>query len=238
MTRLMTTATQASEKLQTISAGLKEVGDTVNMRIPQRDLRESREATWAGYVHDRGARYQDCRFDNFEILSPKHQAAVDQSRQADINRNMIWLGSSGSGKDHLMTAAIFEAIRTNQLEAERFGEPSLRAIDVLWISGVELFADRRDSMKDISEREFASRFCRADLLAISDPIPPVGQLTEFQMQLLYRIVDYRYSRCKGTWMTINIADKREAQQRLGSQTVDRLRQDAIVIECFWESYRK
>jgi hypothetical protein len=51
-------------------------------------------------------------------------------------------------------------------------------------------------------------------------------------------VDYRYSHRKPIWLTLNVADGAEAELRMGAQTVDRLRDGALVLFCNWPSYRK
>ena len=77
----------------------------------------------------------------------------------------------------------------------------------------------------------------ADVLYVSDLVPPTGALNERQQAELFRIVDYRYSNLKSIFLTLNVAKAQEAEGRLGAQSVDRLRDNALVIHCNWASKR-
>jgi hypothetical protein len=52
------------------------------------------------------------------------------------------------------------------------------------------------------------------------------------------LIDDRYNDCKPTLVTMNVADGKEADTKLGSPILDRLRHGAITIKCEWPSYRK
>jgi DNA replication protein DnaC len=79
--------------------------------------------------------------------------------------------------------------------------------------------------------------CRPQILAVSDPIPPMGETSAWNAALLYRIVEWRYRDLKATWMTLNAESLEEAQHLTTPAVFDRLREGAIMIPCFWPSYR-
>ena len=91
-------------------------------------------------------------------------------------------------------------------------------------------------------RQFATGLLKAwtapSILSMSDPLPPFGNLTQFQMTTLFQILDFRYRHCKGTWVTLNVAKGAEADERMGKQLADRLRHGAMVLHFDWPSYRK
>ena len=110
-------------------------------------------------------------------------------------------------------------------------------VSVRWFNGLDLYADYRDRMKgrEFGERAFVAKLVEPDVLAISDPLPPVGAITEFQSQLLFRIIDSRIRNNKSVWLTLNISTSDEAEKRLGVSVVDRLRQDAVSLFCNWKA---
>jgi hypothetical protein len=54
---------------------------------------------------------------------------------------------------------------------------------------------------------------------------------------LFEVADTRNGRKRPTWTTLNVVDNAEADRRLGPAIADRLRHDAIDLECRWPSYR-
>ena len=224
-------------------------------RDPEQDFRDSREESWARFIGDRGRRYADCRLGTFDVEIPpcepedfdayEERAKIVQDLQTiDYPKffregvSFLWLGSKGTGKDHLMVGALFCLIAKTRIAAEKWGYPTIRAVRVKWTSGVTLFGDRRDAMDlDQTEAEFCAPYIHADLLAISDPLPPTGTLTDFQQQTLYRIIDGRYNACRPTWATINVANRQELDERMGPQIADRLCDEAVDLPCYWPSYR-
>ena len=79
---------------------------------------------------------------------------------------------------------------------------------------------------------------RADVLTISNPVPPNGSLKEHQRNVLYRLIDERYSHYRPIWLTVNAASPRELDERMGTQLVDRILHDAVAVNCYWPSYRR
>jgi len=136
------------------------------------------------------------------------------------------MGSLGTGKDHLAAAMLYEA-------AQRFGIASR------WVRGRATFQASRDAMaNDRSEEELLGPMMKAAILCISDPAPGAASLSSWNVDLLFRVIDDRYARRKPTWMTLNARDVTEAGQKLTPAVWERLRDQAEVIRCLWESRRR
>lgn len=183
---------------------------------------------WRVFLHDAGARYGDCTLDNFKCVYPEQTAVVAALREyiaADCPAGVIFFGPVGTGKDHLAFSVCRSALKSGKT--------------VRWMNGQKWFGIIRDSMdSDRSEASLIAELARPDLLCLSDPLPPIGPLTQFQATMLYRIVDARYSRGVPTISTMNVHDDAEADERMGEATWDRLCHDAWKFRCDWETYRR
>ncbi len=185
-----------------------------------------------------GARYHDCSFENFEVYDAKNkqkEALAETKKFCEdmLNRvrhggGLIFFGRPGTGKDHLMVAAMYFAIL-------RYG------FQVLWVDGMTLAQRIRDNIgahsESISEKRLLDRYVDPQILAISDPLPPKGDTSQFITDVLQRIIDKRYRRGVSTWVTMNVHNSKEAEQRLASPIIDRLRHNSLTLSCNWESYR-
>lgn len=197
----------------------------------QEQERGSRESSLLATV---GRRYASATLDNYQTTGPDQQVILDAIRgyagnlRENINQGvgLFLLGPPGTGKDHLVVAVMRLAAR--------------EGFSVKWTDGAELFASARDNIDSgDTEDGWARRFTVPDVLAISDPVPPVGEVKEgFQISSLFRIIDRRYRDMKPTFVTINVANQAEANKRMSPNIVDRLAHGSIVLRCFWESFRK
>lgn len=180
-----------------------------------------------------GSRYEDCSFDTFDAKLAAQGKAVDVLRAfcEDIGDRvaqgvcLTLHGPCGTGKDHLMVACLKSALKAGKTAR--------------WVNGADLFGGFRDAIdSNKSEASAVREFLTPDVLAISDPLPPTGDLTSFQRSGLFRILDGRYRARKPVWVTINVADRAELDQRMGTALAERLLDDALVLRCAWPSYRK
>lgn len=175
-----------------------------------------------------GARYRDCTFDNFRCEDKQQVAVVKALREyvaSDCSDSVILYGPVGTGKDHLAFAICRHAIKTGKT--------------VRWINGQTWFGMVRDAMDtERPEASLVSALAGPDVLCLSDPLPPIGTLTQHQATMLYRVVDGRYARGVATICTINVADNDEADARLGAATWDRLCHGAWKMRCEWDTFRK
>ena len=185
-----------------------------------------------------GRRYASCSFDNFEC-GPKEQAkkiaALDSCAEYARNfrahyeagRSLVLVGPKGTGKDHLLTATI-RRIATN------FGKPG----KVIFRDGLKLFGEFRAAFGTTkTEQSIVDRYISPTLLAISDPLPPRGTLSEHEQRMALRIIDGRYRDARPLALTINAVNRQEISDRMGAQACDRIFDCAVVVRCFWESYR-
>lgn len=200
------------------------------------DEKRQRKACWDRLVADRGKRYEQCRLETFVATLPLQVDAVQTCELYALNvrehyRNgagLVLYGPRGTGKDHLLVAVAYHAIK----------ESGLR---VHWENGVDMFAEVRRAVGNESKQTVESivrMLSRCDVLAISDPLPPSGTLTEFQQEFLVRVIDRRYSNRLPTWITVNVANRGELETRLSAPIADRLLEWATTVYCNWPTHRK
>lgn len=185
-----------------------------------------------------GRRYAGCSFENFET-GPKEAAkkaealaacveyAANFRQHFEAGRSLILVGPKGTGKDHLLTATI-RRIATN------FGKPG----KVMFRDGLKLFGEFRAAFGTTqTEQSIVDKYITPALLAISDPLPPRGTLSEHEQRMALRIIDGRYREARPLALTINAVNRQEISDRLGVQACDRIFDCAVVVRCVWESYR-
>lgn len=181
-----------------------------------------------------GKRYAPTRatLGNFRI-EYREQAQVRKAIEAimasgTFDRGILLYGSVGTGKDHLLAALLYAAA-----DAGRTAK---------WVNGQEVYSRFRDAMDSkVSEESLIREFTTPDVLGISDPIPPVidpSRPSAWRTELLFRVLDSRYRDCKPTWITLNAQSPDDAQRKLSEPVFDRVRHDAVLIPCFWPSFRE
>lgn len=183
-----------------------------------------------------GRRYAQATVDNFEVGSDQESSRRMEalSRIEKFQANMmthikdggsvVLAGPPGTGKDHLMVALLREAIR--------------KGASVQWTNGQELFRQFRDQIDtNKTEASFVASFSKADILAISDPVPPKGEASSYAAHMLYQIIDARYRDMKSVWVTANVATRSEGIETLTAPIFDRLLDNSFTVFCNWPSYR-
>lgn len=197
------------------------------------------ESPTAYIENEIGKRYARCRLDAFRCDGESNAAktaAIEACRDYAISFDkhhrdgvsLVLIGPKGTGKDHLMSATIMEIAR-------RLGRPGR----VVFRDGLKLFAEFRSAFNtNITEQAIVDRYQAPALLALSDPLPPRGELSEFEQRMLLRIVDSRYREMLPLAATCNVSSRDELETRIGVQAADRILDHAIVVKCNWESFRK
>lgn len=177
----------------------------------------------------RGKRYDSCRFDNYEISHAGQRETVDRllayaAYPANIatGAGVVLFGPVGTGKDHLLMALAFEIAKQ-------------QGIGTVWRNGCDLHTELKRT--DFDGTATKDDLAGCPILWVSDPLPPTGALSDYQQRLFFGLVDARYSAMRPTWVSMNVANKTEAEIRMGAQVVDRLCHTAIVVPCSWPSYR-
>jgi DNA replication protein DnaC len=187
-----------------------------------------------------GRRYVECTLENYMIdttLQPvdqdRQQRAVREIRgfvdelptQIDAGRNLILFGTVGTGKDHLMAVACKAAAAADKT--------------VRWRNASDVFTDAKATWGKRGESvdDILKPLQQADILALSDPIPAVGDIDAHEIRWLLSLIDKRYRDMKPTWVTLNAKDGADARRALSHQVIDRLQHNALVIDMKWNSYR-
>jgi DNA replication protein DnaC len=193
-----------------------------------------RNKAMADLLRDVGARFCDSTLDNFVAAEPKQKKALSlvhgYLKQLDDHvregNSLIFYGPCGTGKDHLAIGAGRIAVGMGYT--------------VGWATAQTIFADFRDSFDadNESEADLMKKLLQPDVLIVSDPAPSRGCLTDFQVNILCRIVDARYIEQKPTWTTLNVTNMDDARQRVGVATIDRLVHGATTVFCSWPSFRR
>lgn len=207
-------------------------GEDFRLADAARQEMARRESCWRDVIYARGERYRPCRLSNFETPTERHKQALKQS--VDFCRNMsdhegggiAFVGPVGTGKDHLMISVLGACVMDHGMSAR-------------WVNGLDFYGEFRDAMsRNDAESDVIREFLKPDILAISDPVPPAGTLTEYQAQQLFRVIDDRYSRMKRVFLTVNAVDRKDLESKIGVAVTDRLLADAVVVKCNWESHRR
>lgn len=208
--------------------------DEINAREEARKREIARRANLEA-LFEAGDRYRGCTLDNYAISTTKQQRVVDHLRMylgnLDENlaacRGIVLYGPVGTGKDHLLFAVLREIVKRRE------------DVTVCWKNGQDWFGDVRDAMDaDVPEAKLMRGLTKAKVAVISDPLPPIGGLGNHMATMLYRVIDDRYNAQLPTFVSVNVKDNAEADERMGVATWDRLCGGAYKIHCSWPSHRK
>jgi len=205
-------------------------------RDQERELQRRRGLAVRALEQQLGPRYgRSCAgLEQYEIYHEAQAEVVARLRyilehelagMARDGQSMIFSGTVGTGKDHLLAASLYAACE--------------RGYSCDWTDGLTFYAKFRDGIKrgDL-EQDLLKAYLKPDIFAISDPVPPAGQVSDYGLQMLKRAVDERYRFRKPTWLTLNAKDPEEAAGALTSVVFDRLADGAETFACFWPSYRE
>lgn len=206
--------------------------EIARMEQEKRDSRE-RQFRLRKFNETIGARFANATIDNYAATLPEQVKVISSIKgyagnakeRMGAGDGIVLFGNAGTGKTHLLVAVCKEAI--------------LAGFTVGWNNGQDFFARCRDAIDlHIPEKDIVDELTEPDVLVLDDLLPPGGTLTPYQAGILYRVIDTRYRNCKSTMVTMNVAGGTEAEQGMGVQIVDRLRDGALTLFCNWPSHRK
>jgi len=219
----------ASDVLERLPDRTEEVEEQERVR-GQID-RQDRLAKFYRYI---GPRLAEARLENYEcrhpgqakLLEALRDYAENMAAKVAVGAGIILFGPSGSGKDHLLSALGRVAI----------GKYGFR---VYWADGMDLMGEVRDRIGgNESEASWVGKLTAPEILYLSDPTPPKGELTTHQSAMLGRVLDRRNRSLKPTWVSMNVRNSGEAESIMGTRLVDRLKDGALAAFCNWPSFRK
>lgn len=195
---------------------------------------ERRRRLWATFQEQRGKRYVDCTFENYKqtelgqrtVVAALQAYAADMPQEVKFGRGVFLFGATGTGKDHLLVALSRIAILRHGL-------------NVHWYDGTILAGQLRDRIAgDQPEWEWVRGLVKPDILYLSDPVPQAGPQTPNAVNQLGRVLERRDRDYRPTWVSMNVAGRAEADERLAPAVVDRLRHGAVAAYCDWPTARK
>lgn len=186
-------------------------------------------------VRDRGERYAGCTLQGYELHNEAKQRPVVDAlvafgkampEQLQAGGGLILYGPEGTGKDHLQFAMLRAAIVHHGFTAT-------------WRDGLRMQSEYFAAIKTNDTDKLLKQLATPQILAISDPLPPAGELKDWSIGFLRDVVDRRYQARKSTWLTLNVADlRRQLIDSLTAPLAARLLDKALCLHCEWPSYRK
>lgn len=182
-------------------------------------------------VAEAAHRYSRVSLANFVCAGTKQRVAREQClsyierRLAEWGRTLLLHGPVGTGKDHLGIAVARWLMR-------------LYGVECVYKVGAEMFAEIRDAIREEREHRTVKNLGTVPLLFISD-ISPVGSAwTDYQLTVLYRIIDRRYHELLPTIVTANVTKTDDLANVVGHSAASRLQHDAVSVLCYWQSIRE
>ncbi|MDP2715519.1 ATP-binding protein [Rheinheimera sp.] len=174
--------------------------------------------------------YLTATLDNYLICHDGQQAAVDKCRrylaefgQILAKRNMMFCGTTGTGKNH-MASAICNALIAS-------GKSAVVAT-ALELQMKVRAARRHDS--PLTEDKVIGSFAGVDLLVLDEI--ELGSTQDYDGKIINTVIDKRVTQGKGTILLSNLPAE-ELMAHLGERIVSRLVPSNYLVECKWPDYR-
>lgn len=160
----------------------------------------------------------------------RYVAHADERVKAGVG--LLFFGSVGSGKDHLLTAITNQCI--------------IAGHDAVHVTGMDLWRRFRSTMNTSdgpTESEVMDQFHRPKILYISDPFSSkrnseVVPLTDYRNEIFFSLLDWRIEHGKPTFLSVNVKSKEQFIDACNDRIVDRAQFNALTCFFNWPSYRK
>lgn len=133
--------------------------------------------------------------------------------------NILIYGTVGSGKSHLAAALCHDTIRRHHWRCD-------------WTNLLRFFTEAVEHRHDTIRRYLA-----ADLLVLDDVAAGRAELTGFQADQLYLLVNERWERRRPTVITTNAELKTAVRGYVGDRVYDRLTDGALPMRLVGDSRR-
>jgi len=200
-------------------------------RIPKG---EEREFALKKLLWSLGKRYEHCTLQNYtiyhELQRPIMQRLFDfVPEMPDLlsqSGGLLLFGHPGTGKDHVLAALLKLAVYGHGLSVEWFDGGSL--FDLFHYAAKSEESD----LKNLNDR-----LGKPQILAISDPQPPKGSLSDSQVRRIRDVIDRRYRAGLSTWITTNLDTRQHTESLLTTPLMQRLREGSRQFEFNWPPYR-
>lgn len=172
-----------------------------------------------------GQRFKDKTFANYNASTSKQIAAIEAAKWFIENirqsPGLIMVGKTGTGKNHLASAIIHEAVKS---------------YTCLFTEAIKLIRAIKESWRSEGPTESAilKQFTVPDLLVIDE----IGVLYGSETEKLYltEVINDRYSHCKPTILIANLTME-ELRGTIGDRAIERFKEGGKIIVFDWESYR-
>jgi DNA replication protein DnaC len=159
-----------------------------------------------------------------EVVERLMRLRDDLAEHVRIGGGLVLYGPTGTGKDHLAVAMLWEAVQLG-----------------FWVNrvnGGDFYDECSASWRaDSSEHEVIRRYASPAVLLVSDPaLPEHGD--ERNRYRLYKLLEWRSRELRSTLLTVNVEEETEVEQLLGPQMDSRSSHDTLRLKCFWPDYRR
>jgi len=182
-------------------------------------------------------RYRHCTLDSFEIWNPDDPTLAASLRIVsdfvdvfpEVDRGLLLMGGVGTGKTHLVVAALRELI-------VRYGITGRFADFISLVHDLQMTFDGSGGQRGIIEPLVSAEVLVLDELG-------AGKATPWVMDLLYYLVNTRYLRRKLTLFTTNYsdypkrADEESLSDRVSARVRSRLFEMAQRVQLYGSDYR-
>lgn len=171
-------------------------------------------------------RFKEKTLDNYETTTKEQRRALSDSRwfikHFEFATGMIFIGSTGTGKNHLACGIIQEIVRTDKTAILTTTMKMIRAIKDSWTD------------RDIKEGDVIALYTQPDLLVIDEIGVQFGSDTE--KLYISEIINDRYEAMKPTILLGNVS-KKELIKEMGDRAIDRFRENGKMVIFDWQSHR-